>query len=142
MGDCGRDDDLCISGDSLDSERSCCDDISVPGRGHDPETLQHVLSCVCEVPDLDVLEEGELEGVTADCDDLDLGEIHVEGCEQVVDSRDHQTVCDVLTCLHCEVDVVDDIHSRDGVTLGDRGCQGGTGVEIYCLATETAGSDI
>ena len=116
------------------------DDVPVPGRGGDAEGLQHVLAGVGQVPDLDVLEQGQLEGVAADSEDLHLAQVDVHLVEQVVGSLDDEAVGHVLPRLHGVVDVVDDVHSGDGVPLGDRGPHGLLGVQVQGLAAESASS--
>ena len=53
---------------------------------------------------------------------------------------DSAQVGHVLPRLHGVVDVVDDVHSGDGVPLGDRGPHGLLGVQVQGLAAESASS--
>ena len=53
--DRGRNDDLCL-GHADESDGRCVDDRSVPVGGYDSERFDLVLTCVCKVPYLDVLE--------------------------------------------------------------------------------------
>jgi len=117
-----RDEHLDLGVQTGDPDRSGGGRVGGPVWADDTEGLQLVLSSEREVADLDVLEQGELDGVTADRDLPDVLQLlcPVEGHE-VVHRLHDDLVPDIRTHVHPIVKVVHDVST--GKRMPRRDCR-------------------
>ena len=98
--------------------------VCLPGRGHDAQILQFVLSRERQVPDLDVLEQRQLDRVSAHGQLGDLRQLVLAvEADEVVYRLDDDLVGDVPAGLHPEVHVVHDVRSGERVSGSDGGVE-------------------
>ena len=108
----------------------------------DTARLVGVLAGEGEVVHRDPLEQGQLDGVAADADPLDLVQVYAEGGDQFVYGVYQDLVGHLGSDVDAEREVVHDVGSRERVALCDGCRQDLPGLELYSMPSSTAGSDV
>ena len=122
----------------IDSGEDSC----VPLLLLDSPGLVGVLASECEIIDGDSLEQGELDGVTADTDLFDLVEVHTQLGDQFVDCVHQDLVSDIRTEVDTECKVIHDVRTGERVALSDCSGQDLPVGEVHSMSPGTTGSDI
>ena len=126
----------------VESDIHCGERSRIPLLLLDSPGLVGVLAGEGEVVNGDPLEQGELDGVTADAHPLDLVEVDSHGGDQLVHGVDQDLVGDVRSDVDAERQVIHDVGTRERVALG-YGCGDDLSrLKLHSVSSGTAGTDI
>ncbi len=135
----GRGDEKLASVLDVESDVHGGEDSRIPLLGLDAPRLVGVLAGEGQVVDGNPLEQGQLDGVPADADPLDLLEVDSEGPDQLVLGVDQDLVGHVRSDVDAEREMVHDVGTRERVTLGHSGRQDPAVLQVDGVGPATAG---